>query len=89
MQLASSTISPDRYYSVTDEGTLAPTGAYWILLSAGSAGLIAVMLRLVTGSMAALTLMGVITLGLVLFNAGSVLSGKCQKKVLKTLSYYR
>ena len=53
------------------------------------AGLLSVLFRIVTGNMAAVTLLGVIMLGVILFKSGASMTGKSQKKLLKTLSYYR
>jgi hypothetical protein len=66
-----------------------PTAAYWLVLLTGMTGLLSVLFRIVTGNVAAVTLLVVIMLGIVLFNAGSALAGKSQKKMLKSLSYYR
>jgi Flp pilus assembly protein TadB len=77
------------YYHVDQRGSVTPTPAYWVVLGIGLFGLVLVLSHIVTGPLAAATLVFVIGLGIVLLNAGSSLSDKCQKKLGKQLSYYR
>ncbi|MEZ4741337.1 MAG: hypothetical protein R3B45_02640 [Bdellovibrionota bacterium] len=82
-----SSLSPNRCYRIDLHGAVLPTRFFWMTLLVGAAGLVLVLLNLITGILAASVLLIVIVSGLNLLNAGVSACEQSKKKCFKNLGF--